>query len=387
MVDWTQLGLVVTGGAGFLGRLVCEKLRQRGCVRIGVPRRAKYDLTTEDGVRRMYADFEPEIVIHLAAEEGGIGANRAHPGRFCYANLAMGLHLIEQGRQHGIQKFVQAGTVCAYPKYASVPFVEDDIWNGFPEETNAPYPTGPHDAEAHMASDTEQVGAVSIIPVLEPPPLEPGDRLTRDEFERRYDATPNLKKAELIEGVVYLPSPVRLQRHGRPHGHLMTWIGTYESGTPGTMMADNASDRLDMDNEPQPDAALFIEPQFGGQAKITDDDYLEGAPELIGEVTSSTVSYDLGDKLEVYRRNSVREYIVWRVLDRALDWFVLRGSVYQRLQSNQQGVVASEVFPGLWLDVNALLAGDLARVLTVLREGLRTQEHAAFVQQLQARGN
>jgi Uma2 family endonuclease len=178
-----------------------------------------------------------------------------------------------------------------------------------------------------------------------------------------------------------------LQRHGRPHGHLMTWIGTYESGTPGTMMADNASDRLDMDNEPQPDAALFIEPQFGGQAKITDDDYLEGAPELIGEVTSSTVSYDLGDKMEVYRRNSVREYIVWRVLDRALGWFVLRGSVYQRLQSNQQGVVASEVFPGLWLDVNALLAGDLARVLTVLREGLRTQEHAAFVQQLQARGN
>lgn len=139
MVEWSQVSVVVTGGAGFLGRIVCETLRRRGCLRIGVPRRAEYDLTTEAGARRMYADFEPDVVIHLAAEVGGIGANRAHPGRFCYANLAMGLHLIEMGRLFGIQKFVQAGTVCAYPKFAPVPFVEDDIWNGYPEETNAPY--------------------------------------------------------------------------------------------------------------------------------------------------------------------------------------------------------------------------------------------------------
>ncbi|QDU93115.1 GDP-L-fucose synthase family protein [Lignipirellula cremea] len=139
MDEWSQLNVVVTGGAGFLGRVVCEKLRERGCRKIGVPRQAQYDLTTEDGVRRMYADFQPQVVLHLAADVGGIGANRAHPGRFCYANLAMGMHLIEMGRLFGIEKFVQTGTVCAYPKFAPVPFVEEDIWNGYPEETNAPY--------------------------------------------------------------------------------------------------------------------------------------------------------------------------------------------------------------------------------------------------------
>lgn len=237
-----------------------------------------------------------------------------------------------------------------------------------------------------MASEIEHVVANSTVPILDPPALEPGDRLTREEFERRYHATPDLHKAELIEGIVYMPSPVRLQRHGRPHGHLVTWIGTYEASTPGTIMADNASDRLDMDNEPQPDVALLIDPQFGGQAKISEDDCLEGAPEWIGEITSSTVSYDLGDKLAVYRRNGVREYVVWRVLDRAVDWFILRGSVYQRLEPNPKGILESEVFPGLWLDVNAILAGDLAGVLSALREGMGTQEHASFVQQLQSKG-
>jgi Uma2 family endonuclease len=240
-------------------------------------------------------------------------------------------------------------------------------------------------AEAKMAPEIENVGSSATTHIVDTPALEPGDRLTRDEFERRYDTMPDLKKAELIEGVVYMPSPVRLRRHGRPHGQMMTWIGTYESGTPGTMIADNASNRLDMDNEPQPDTALFVDPQLGGQARISDDDYLEGAPEWIGEITSSTVSYDLGDKLDVYRRNGVREYVVWRVLDRALDWFILRGSVYERLQPNERGIIRSEVFPGLWLDVNALLAGNLARVLEVLQEGMNSQEHAAFVEQLQSR--
>ncbi len=139
MVEWTETSVVVTGGAGFLGRVVCEKLRQRGCRRIGVPRRAEYDLTSERDVRRMYDDLAPDVVIHLAAEVGGIGANRMQPGRFFYANMAMGLLLIEQARLRGLQKFVFTGTVCAYPKYAPVPFQEQDIWNGYPEETNAPY--------------------------------------------------------------------------------------------------------------------------------------------------------------------------------------------------------------------------------------------------------
>jgi GDP-L-fucose synthase len=118
---------------------VCNLLRQRGCRRISVPRRTEYDLTSELAVRRMYDDLRPDVVIHLAAEVGGIGANRRSPGRFFYANLAMGLHLIECARRFGIQKFVQVGTVCAYPKFAPVPFRESDLWNGYPEETNAPY--------------------------------------------------------------------------------------------------------------------------------------------------------------------------------------------------------------------------------------------------------
>lgn len=139
MIDWNSTRVTITGGAGFLGRVVNEKLQSRGCASISVPRRREYDLTSEAGVGRMYDDLRPDVVIHLAAEVGGIGANRLHPGRFFFANMAMGLHLIEEARRRQLQKFVQVGTVCAYPKFAKVPFCEDDIWNGYPEETNAPY--------------------------------------------------------------------------------------------------------------------------------------------------------------------------------------------------------------------------------------------------------
>jgi len=133
--------IVVTGGAGFLGRHVCAELRRAGVPedQILVPRRRDFDLTDASAVRRMYAEMRPRVVLHLAAEVGGIGANRANPGRFFFANMAMGLHLIEEGRKAGVSKFVQVGTVCAYPKFAPVPFREEDLWNGFPEETNAPY--------------------------------------------------------------------------------------------------------------------------------------------------------------------------------------------------------------------------------------------------------
>ena len=139
MIDWTRQRVTVTGGAGFLGSVICDKLRQRGCTQISVPRQVDYDLTEEANVVRMYDDFQPDVVIHLAAEVGGIGANRDHPGRFFYANMAMGMNLIEHGRRRGIKKFLQTGTVCAYPKFTPVPFREADLWNGFPEETNAPY--------------------------------------------------------------------------------------------------------------------------------------------------------------------------------------------------------------------------------------------------------
>lgn len=216
------------------------------------------------------------------------------------------------------------------------------------------------------------------------PELENGDRLTRVEFERRYDAMPDLKRAELIEGVVYMPSPVRLDRHGNQHIHLSTWIGVYESVTPGVKAGGDSSVRLDLDNMPQPDVLLLIPARAGGQARVSGDGYVEGAPELIAEVASSSVSYDLGPKLDAYRRNGVREYLVWRVLDGAFDWFELREGRYEPQTPDAEGFLKSAVFPGLWLDPRALLAGDLARVLAVLNQGTASAEHAEFVKKLEA---
>lgn len=136
---WDQQRVVVTGGAGFLGSFVVDGLRARGCRDIVVPRSQDYDLVQMGAVERLYRDVKPDMVIHLAARVGGIGANQANPGRFFYDNLMMGAQLIEMGRQQGLKKFVALGTICAYPKFAPIPFKEDDIWNGYPEETNAPY--------------------------------------------------------------------------------------------------------------------------------------------------------------------------------------------------------------------------------------------------------
>lgn len=220
-------------------------------------------------------------------------------------------------------------------------------------------------------------------PLLPPiPPLEPGDHLTRAEFERRYEAMPNVKKAELIEGVVHMPSPVRWRHHGSPHMKLNAWLGTYQAGTPGVDAGDNASLRLDLDNEPQPDATLLILPEHGGRVRISADDYVEGAPELVAEVAASTTNFDLQTKLRVYRRNQVQEYIVWRVLDQAIDWFAFRNGQYDRLTPAADGILRSEVFPGLWLDPTALAAFDLTRVLQVLQSGLASPEHSAFVARL-----
>jgi hypothetical protein len=215
------------------------------------------------------------------------------------------------------------------------------------------------------------------------PPLEQGDHLTRDEFERRYNAMPEINKAELIEGVVYMPSPVRLRRHGVPHIKLGAWLAHYQAKTPGTEATDNTTVRLDLENEPQPDAMMVILPEYGGRATISDDDYIEGGPELAAEIAASTVSIDLHEKFRVYCRNGVREYIVWRIQDAAVDWFVLRGEQYDRLLPDAAGILKSEVFPGLWLDPAALTRLDLATVLQVLQQGLAHPDHAAFVRRLQ----
>ena len=217
------------------------------------------------------------------------------------------------------------------------------------------------------------------------PLLENGDRLPRAEFERRYEARPDLKKAELIEGVVHAPSPTRFRNHGRPHATLVGWLFTYAAATPGVQVGDNPTVRLDLDNEPQPDVAMLITPEAGGQARVDEDDYVAGAPELVAEVAASSASHDLHDKLRAYRRNGVREYLVWRTLDRRFDWFELIDGVYRPRTPDASGQVSSRVFPGLRLAVDALLKGDLPAVVAAQQGGLGEPDYAAFVERLQAR--
>lgn len=166
-MDLSTQRIVVTGGAGFLGRVLCAKLAQRGATDILVPQLEDYDLTSEQAVARMYADMRPDVVLHLAAEVGGIGANQANPGRYFFANMAMALHLIEHARINSIAKFVQVGTICAYPKHTPVPFKEDDLWIGYPEETNAPYGIAKKAAMVMLDGYQRQYGLASsyLLPV------------------------------------------------------------------------------------------------------------------------------------------------------------------------------------------------------------------------------
>jgi Uma2 family endonuclease len=215
------------------------------------------------------------------------------------------------------------------------------------------------------------------------PPLVAGDRLTRAEFERRYQAMPEVKRAELIEGIVYMPSPVRITHHARQHIVLGMWLAYYFTRTPGLEdVGDNATVRLDGDNEVQPDVCLLRPAAAGGLARVDEDGYIVGPPALVGEVSGSTVSMDLHQKLNVYRASGVQEYLVWRVDDAAIDWLALRDGRYEPLTPDAEGLVRSEVFPGLWLNVPALLSGDLARVLADLDRGVADSSHAEFVRRL-----
>jgi Uma2 family endonuclease len=214
------------------------------------------------------------------------------------------------------------------------------------------------------------------------PVLCAGDKLTRDEFERRYAAMPDLKKAELIEGVVYMGSAVRYEQHARPEHLLAAWLVFYEEATPGLGAVGNCTVRLDLDNEPQPDLLLRLPEHAGGRSRIAADGYLEGPPELVIEVAASSVSYDLHQKLGVYRRNGVPEYLVHRADDREVDWFVLEGGVYVRQQPDAAGMLKSRVFPGLWLDVPALLRGDLQALRAAIERGVGEPGHAALVRRL-----
>jgi Uma2 family endonuclease len=213
------------------------------------------------------------------------------------------------------------------------------------------------------------------------PTLAAGDRLDRDEFLRRYNALPDFNQAELIEGVVYMASPVSAKQHGEVHSMMMTMLGFYSIYTRPCVCGDNSTINLDSKNAPQPDCYLRLETEFGGQTKI-EDGMIVGAPELIAEISASSVSYDLHDKKSAYERNGVKEYIVWRVDDRKIDWFVLEEGSYKLLNQDKNGVYKSNVFPGLWIDSALLIAGKFAEALKVLNEGIHSQDHRDFVASL-----
>lgn len=214
------------------------------------------------------------------------------------------------------------------------------------------------------------------------PPLENGDHLSRAEFERRWDAMPEVKKAELIDGVVYLPAAVRDDCHGESHSWVVGWLVNYALCTPGVRTGDNSSARIDDNNMPQPDAFLRLPESMGSTARRASDGYLQGVPDLIVEVAASSSSIDLHRKLDMYRRNGVREYVVWRTLDEEIDWFVLANGAYDRLPLNADGWYCSLLFPGLWLQPDVLMHGLPDRIHLMMHEGMKSPEHASFVKSL-----
>ncbi|MCI0535614.1 MAG: Uma2 family endonuclease [Verrucomicrobiales bacterium] len=215
----------------------------------------------------------------------------------------------------------------------------------------------------------------------DPPPLENGARLTAREFLRRYEAMPDLKKAELIAGIVYMPPPVSAD-HSEPDNLIQTWLGTYAAATPGVRCYTNTTVLLGPRNTPQPDACLCVKPGRGGQTRFNEKNYLVGAPELIAEVAATSASLDLGDKLEAYAMAGVREYVVWRTLEAGIDWFKIEDAEYVAVRPDARGLIRSGVFPGLILDVNALLTMKSATVLAVLRRGLASTAHRTFTARL-----
>jgi Uma2 family endonuclease len=217
------------------------------------------------------------------------------------------------------------------------------------------------------------------------PPLENGAHLSAAEFLRRFEAMPEVKRAELINGIVYMGSPVRIDQHGEQDHFIQGWLFNYGVATPGVRGAANSTARLGPDDVPQPDGLLRLLPEAGGQAKVDAKGYLHGAPELVVEIAASSASLDTREKLGTYRRAGVREYIVWRTDDGAVDWWILEEDEYRSLPAAADGTLRSRFLPGLWLDVKALLVRDGAAVMAKLREGLDSAEHTAFVEALTRR--
>ena len=226
--------------------------------------------------------------------------------------------------------------------------------------------------------------AVTAPAVRRFPPLEAGDHLAQATFHERYKAAPSAFRAELIGGIVIVPSPLS-PGHGEYHALIMGWLTNYWIATPGTRVRDNATVILSNASEPQPDGVLIIDPACGGQTGFSEDGYAAGPPELIVEVASSSASIDLHTKRRDYEQAGVLEYIVVVLRQRVVRRFVLQEGTFQEKGPDEDGLLKSMVFPGLWLDITTLFQLDGLRVMDVLRQGVATSEHAAFVQQLQAR--
>jgi Uma2 family endonuclease len=208
-------------------------------------------------------------------------------------------------------------------------------------------------------------------------PLQSGDILSVAEFHRRYQQHPEIKKADLVEGVVYVSSPVHAE-HGEAHLKVNFWIGSYLAQTPGIRAADNLSVRLDNENEVQPDVCLWLR---DGQAQIGEDRLLSGAPDLVIEVAASSASYDLYQKRRVYQRSGVREYLVLIAYEEEARWFSLEEGVFQPIAA-EDGVLRSRIFPGLWLNPDHIWAGDFAAMQALVQQGCQSAEHAEFIEKM-----
>jgi Uma2 family endonuclease len=223
---------------------------------------------------------------------------------------------------------------------------------------------------------------MATVVELRVPPLAAGDKLTREEFMRRWEAHPEIRLAELIGGLVFMPSPLSVD-HGDMDNDVATWLGVYKAATPGTAAGNNTTTYL-LDDVPQPDVNLRVLPEFGGKSWV-EDKHLHGIPELLTEVSGSSASYDLHKKLDLYEAAKIPEYLVIVLYEREIRWHILVGDRYEQMPPDVDGVWRSRVFPGLWLDGKSLLAGDLAKALACLQDGLQSQGHQQFVADLASR--
>jgi Uma2 family endonuclease len=211
-------------------------------------------------------------------------------------------------------------------------------------------------------------------------PLRDGERMNADEFFRRYSSMPEVKKAELINGVVYMASPVAYVRHANPHLWLGNFLGQYGLATPGILAGDNGTVMLGDADQPQPD--LFLGNPVEGRCRLNDRGYVIGAPELVAEVSASFVTRDSGPRFEMYRSFGVQEYLIWVVDEERFDWYRLRNEVYEILPRDDAGIIRSEVFPGLWLDTRAMLESDWGNMVATLQNGMATEEYQRFAASL-----